>query len=189
MYNLILSGYQKLTSSRGTVSKQTSKLSEPATVTLIREKRLLGHRARDDHRWRKILRARTGRIHAPEGLLQGLESTGNRCSAQVHVLRIGLDLGHEPELVDVKTAETGTQCIGRLATLVGQFTVPAIKWSEIYFHLFPMPVGLVVTYHIASISPSGPVATIASSLSPNASIFRRHWKPFHEERSWLPAAI
>lgn len=137
MYNLILSVYQKLTSSRSTVSKQTSKLSEPATVALVREKCLLGHRARNDHRWREILRARTGRIHAPEGLLQGLESTGNRCSAQVHVLRIGLDLGHEPELVDVKTAETGTQCIRRLATLVGQFTVRAIKWSEIYFHSFP----------------------------------------------------
>ena len=42
---------------------------------------------------------------------------------------------------------------------------------------------------MASISPPGPGATTDSSLLPNASIFRRHWNPFHAERSLLLDAI
>lgn len=42
---------------------------------------------------------------------------------------------------------------------------------------------------MASISPPGPGVTTDSSLLPNASIFRRHWNPFHVERSLLVDAI
>lgn len=42
---------------------------------------------------------------------------------------------------------------------------------------------------MASISPPGPGATTDSSLLPNASIFRRHWNPFHAARSLLLDAI
>lgn len=42
---------------------------------------------------------------------------------------------------------------------------------------------------MASTGPPGPVVITAWSLLPNDSIFRRHWNPFHSERSLLLEAI
>ncbi|GMF76332.1 unnamed protein product [Aspergillus oryzae] len=77
---------------------------------------------------------------------------------------------------------------GRFPSSVCQFAVLAIVagYSSV---TSPSPAIPSATYHIPSISPVAPTATTASSLSPNASVFFRHSKPFHCERSWLLAAI
>lgn len=130
----------------------------------------------------------TGRVHAPKSLLEGLEGSRDGCGSEVHVLGVGLDLRHEPKLVNIEMSQALAEGKGRFPSSVCQFAVLAIVagYSSVTSPSLAIP---SATYHIPSISPVAPTATTASSLSPNASVFFRHSKPFHCERSWLLAAI
>ena len=88
------------------VRKEPSKLPETAAVSFIREESLLRYGACNDHRGWEVLGAGTGGIHAPESLLEGLEGTGNGSGTKIHILGIGLDLGHETQLVDIQVSQT-----------------------------------------------------------------------------------
>jgi hypothetical protein len=54
--------------------------------------------------------------------LHGLEGSRNRAGAQVHILRIRLDLGHEPELINVEVSQTLSQDERGLASFIGEFS-------------------------------------------------------------------
>lgn len=69
-------------------------------------------------RRREVKCPRARRVHTPEHLVERFQSAGDRRGAQVHILRIGLDPGHETKLVHIQMAQSLSKCIAPFTTFI-----------------------------------------------------------------------
>lgn len=107
------------------VREKMRKLPKPAAVALVRKQCFVRELPCHYNRRGEVESARVRRVHAPERFLERLQSAGNRRRAEVHVLAVRFDAGHEPELVNIQVPEPLAQREGGLSALVRQFTVLA----------------------------------------------------------------
>jgi hypothetical protein len=86
---------------RSSLSKSLTKLSKTPTSALVREERLMTRLTLNDGRRNEVSGSRRWRIQSVEGLLYGLQCSGNRCGPQVHMVCILQNGRHETKLIHV----------------------------------------------------------------------------------------